>query len=201
MYIAIKENQKTYVAVTNRESLVDMSVKDMLLGENLTLWKISGRKGWYIATARFNSATDVLRYAKGLFTKEITYQSLLSHTIPKLKQLLGERRLVKDKYWYNEALIVGGKKAYVIDGYFCLREVVGFDVGDARDDIIRGCLEFNKNLPVEERICEAIHSVEEMRGKKHFPAVVFDVTAGKKEVWWSYEDALEKLQYGKRLNG
>ena len=44
------------------------------------------------------------------------------------------------------------------------------------------------------RICEAIHSVEEMRGKSHFPAILLDVATGKKECWWSYEDALEKVQ-------
>ena len=193
MYIAIKEKKKMYVAVTNSEYLVNMSAKDMLLEDNLTLWKIAGRKGWYMATARCNPTTDVLRYAKGLFAKEITYQTLLAHTIPKMKQLLGERDLIKDKYWYNELLIVNKDKAYVIDGYFCLREVVDFDVCDSRADVIRGCLEFNKNLPAKVRICEAICSVEEMRGKKHFPAILLDVATGKKEAWWSYEDVLKKV--------
>ena len=194
MYIAIKENKKMYLAVTNSEYLVNMSAKDMLLEDNLTRWKIAGRKGWYMATARFNPTTDVLRYAKGLLAKEITYQSLLTHTIPKMKQLLGERDLVKDKYWYNEALIVNNDKAYIIDGYFCLREMTDFDVGDARADIVRGCLEFTKNLPTKVRIYEGIHSVEEMRGKAHFPAVLLDIETGKKDVWWSYEDACEKTK-------
>ena len=196
MYIAIKEKQKMYVAVTNSEYLVNMSAKDMLLDDNLTLWKVVGRKGWYMSTSRCNPTTDILRYAKGLFAKEITYQTLLAHTIPKMKQLLGERDLIKDKYWYNELLIVNKDKAYVIDGYFCLREVVDFDVCDARADVIRGCLEFNKNLPAKVRICEAIHSVEEMRGKSHFPAVLLDVATGKRESWWSYEDALQKIADG-----
>ena len=193
MYIAIKENNKMYVATTNSEYLVNMSAKDMLLDENVTLWKIAGRKGWYMATERFNTATDVLRYAKGLFAKEITYQSLLAYTIPKMKQLFAGRELIKDKYWYNEVLIVSKDAAYIIDGYFCLHEVTNFEVADARNDIIRGCLEFNKNLPAKVRICEAIHSVEEMRGKNHFPAILLDVELGKKEVWWSYEDALKKV--------
>ena len=193
MYIVIKEKKKMYVAVTNSDYLVNMSATDMLLEDNLTLWKITGRKGWYMSTARCNPTTDVLRYAKGLFAKEITYQNLLAHTIPKMKQLLGARDLIKDKYWYNEVLIGNKDKAYVIDGYFCLREVTDFDVGDSRADIIRGCLEFNKNLPTKVRICEGIHSVEEMRGKNHFPAIVLDVTTGKKETWWSYEDACKKV--------
>ena len=51
-----------------------------------------------------------------------------------------------------------------------------------------------KDLPAKVRICEAIHSVEEMRGKSHFPAVLLDVVTGKREAWWSYEDALAKTR-------
>ena len=41
---------------------------------------------------------------------------------------------------------------------------------------------------------EGLHSLEEMRGRNRFPAVVLDIATGKNETWWSYEDALEKLQ-------
>ena len=194
MYITVRDSQKIYVAVTNSDYTLNMSAKDMMLDDNLNLWKIAGRKGWYMATARFNPTMDVLRYAKGLFAKEITYRSLLTHTIPKMKQLLDERGLIKDKYYYNEVLIINKDKVYAIDGYLCLREVTDFDVGDSRADIARGCLEFNKDLPAKMRICEAIHSLEEMRGRVHFPACVLDVATGKKEIWWSYAAAVEKLQ-------
>jgi DNA segregation ATPase FtsK/SpoIIIE-like protein len=91
-------------------------------------------------------------------------------------------------------LIVSKNKAYIIDGYFCVNEVTDFGVADVREDIARGCVEFNKDMPTRQRICEALHSVEAMRGKKHFPAIVLDTATGKKETWWSYEDALAKTQ-------
>ena len=194
MYIAIKDKNTTYVGVSNVESLVNMSVKDMLLDENINVWNIAGHKGWYAVCSRFYVETDLLRYSKGLFDKKITYQSLLSYTVPKMKEILEERGLVKDRCWYNEFLIVSKDKAYIIDGYFCVCEMIDFSIADGREDIARGCVEFNKDMPTKQRICEAFHSVEAMRGKKNFPVVVLDIATGKKETWWSYEDALEKLQ-------
>lgn len=194
MYIAIKDKNTTYVGVSNVDSLVNMSTKDMLLDENMNVWKIVGHKGWYAVCGRSYAETDLLRYSKGLFDKEISYQSILSCTIPKMKKILEERGLVKDRCWYNELLIVSKDKAYIIDGYFCVCEMLDFSIADAREDIMRGSMEFNKELPARKRICEAIHSVEEMRGRSRFPAVILDVATRKKETWWSYEDALAKTR-------
>ena len=194
MFVAIRDSKTTYVAASSApDALCDMNMQDMLLSENVAIWKIPGHKGWYAVGGRFYVEMDLLRYARGLFAKEITYQSLLSYTIPKIKNLLDLRGLVKDRAWYNDLLIVSKDKAYIIDGYFCLNEVDDYAVADARADIMRGSLEYTEDLPTKERICEAIHSVEEMRGKSHFPAVLLDVATGKRESWWSYEDALKKI--------
>ena len=194
MIIAMKDKNTTYLAYTNADSLVNMSPEDMLLKDNSLLWKISGLKGWYAACGRFYVETDVLRYSKGLFEKEITYQSLLRHTVPKMKEILDARGLIKDRCWYNELLVVSKDKAYIIDGYFCVNEVLDFSISDAREDIARGCIEFNKGMPARKCICEALHSIEEMRSRSRFPAVVVDVATDKREVWYSYEDALEKMK-------
>lgn len=194
MFVAIKDSKTTYVGVSNvGDSLCDMSKQDMMLEENVIIWEIAGHKGWYAVGGRFYVEMDLIRYAKGLFAKEITYQSLLGYTIPKIKDLLDLRGLVKDRAWYNDLLIVSKDKAYIIDGYFCLNEVDDYAVADARADIMRGSLEYTEDLPAKVRICEAIHSVEEMRGKSHFPALLLDVATGKREAWWSYEDALKKI--------
>ena len=203
MFVAIKDSKTTYVGVSSvGDSLCDMSKQDMMLEENVTIWEIAGHKGWYAVGGRFYVEMDLIRYAKGLFAKEITYQSLLSYTIPKIKDLLDLRGLVKDRAWYNDLLIVSKDKAYIIDGYFCLNEVDDYAVADARADIMRGSLEYTEGLPVKVRICEAIHSVEEMRGKSHFPAILLDVATGKRESWWSYEDALQKIadEWGKDMD-
>ena len=194
MFVAIKDNNTTYVGASSAaDSLCDMNQRDMLLDENMLIWKIPGHKGWYAVGGRFYIEMDVLRYAKGLYAKEITYQSLLSYTIPRMKALLESRGLVKDRAWCNDLLIVSKDKAYIIDGYFCVNEVDDYAASDAREDIMRGSLEYTKGLATKFRICEAIHSVEEMRGKSHFPAMLLDVATGKREAWWSYEDALKKL--------
>ena len=194
MYIVVIDKNTTYLAYTNADVLVDMNPQDMILKDNAIVWKISGLKGWYAACGRFFVETDVLRYSKGLFKKEITYQSLLSHTVPKMKEILEARGLVKDRCWYNELLIASKDKAYIIDGYFCVNEVTDFNIADSREDIVRGCMEFNKDMPVRNRICEGLHSLEEMRGRNRFPAVVLDIATGKNETWWSYDDALIKIR-------
>ena len=195
MFVAIKDSKTIYVGVSSAaDSLCDMNKQDMLLEENVMLWKIPGHKGWYAVGGRAYVEMDVLRYAKGLFAKEITYQSLLSHTVPRMKALLTMRGLVKDRAWYNDLLIVSKDKAYIIDGYFCLNEVDDYAVVDARADIMRGALEYSEGLPAKLRVFDAIHSVEEMRGKARFPAILLDVATGKKEAWLSYEEAVEKIQ-------
>ena len=83
---------------------VDLSLTETykdVLDENVALWRIAGHKGWYAVGGRFYVEMDLLRYAKGLFAKEITYQSLLSHTIPRMKALLESRGLVKDRAWFH----------------------------------------------------------------------------------------------------
>lgn len=194
MFIAVKEKDTVYVGITNMESFADSSVEDMILDENLLVWKIGGHKGWYMACNRFYAEVDVLRYAKGLFAKEITYQTLVRHTLPKMKELLSERGLIKDKCWYNDMLIFNKDMVYEIDGYFCVSEIDNTVVASVRSDIVRGCMEFNADLPAKERICEGVHSLQKLRGKKHFPVILLDAATGKKEVWMSYEDAKAKIQ-------
>ena len=196
MFVAIKDTKTTYVGVSNADSLSDMSRADMLLDDNQLMWKIAGHKGWYMACGRFYVEMDLIRYAKGLVAKEITYQSLLSYTLPRLKDLLESRGLVKDRCWYNELYIISKDKAYAIDGYFCVSEIEEVAVSNARAEIVRGSLEYNKALPAKLRMCEAFYSVEELRGKSQFPALLWDTATGKKEVWWSYEDALTKAESG-----
>ena len=194
MFVAIKDGKKMYVGASSADSLLDMSRRDMVLEENVALWEIPRHPGWYIAGERFYVEMDRLRYADNLFTQKINYQSLLSHTIPKMKELLTSYGLVKDRSWENELLIIGKDKAYGIDSYFCVTEIEEFTMAGFRSDIMRGCLEFTKGMPAKTRICEAIHSVEEMRGRCNFPAVILDVETGRKEIWWSYEDALKKVK-------
>ena len=198
MFAVIKEKETTWVAVSNADCLTDMNRADMLLEDNISAWKIPGHKGWYAVCGRQFVEVDILRYTKGLFDKEITYQSLMQYTIPKIKRLLESRSLVKEKCWYNDLLIVSKDKAYFIDGYFCLSEVQDFAASDTRADIVRGALEYTKGLPALERLREAVRSIEEARGRSRFPALVLNVATGKKAFWYTYEDAVEKTAQRKR---
>ena len=53
--------------------------------------------------------------------------------------------------WYNDLVIVSKDKAYIIDGYFCVSEITDFSIADAREDIMRGSMEYNKELPARKR--------------------------------------------------
>ena len=53
MFVAIKGNNTTYVGASSAaDSLCDMNQKDMLLDENVLIWKIAGHKGWYAVGGR-----------------------------------------------------------------------------------------------------------------------------------------------------
>ena len=194
MVIALKENDKVYAAVSANAALVNMSRKDMVLDDNLPIWKIPGHKGWYVMCTKLLPMVDVLRYTDGLFAKEITHQSLIRYTIPRMKEVLGERGLIKEKNWANTALIFSAEKAYVLDAYFCLSELYEMETNGVQFEITRGSLEFTKGLPPKVRLREAFVAVNESRGKDVFPVVCMDAESGKKEIWWSYEDAVSKTQ-------
>ena len=194
MLVAIKETDKICVGATIADDAINMSSRDMLLDENVNVWAISDVEGWYMVCSRYNPAIDLLRYNKGLFTQEITYQSILLHTIPKMKQILGERGLIQEKCWNNALLIVNKEKGFLIDSYFYLSELYDFCVEGSRVEVARGSLAYTKNLSAKMRICEAFHAMESSRGMMYFPVIFWDLFSGKREEWHSYEDALKKMQ-------
>ena len=194
MVIALKENNKIYAGVSASDSLINMNRKDMVLDENLPLWKIPGHKGWYVMCTKLLPMVDVLRYTDGLFAKEITHQSLIRHTIPRMKEVLGERGLLKGKTWCNTALIFNAEKAYVMDAYFCVSELYEIETNGRQFELTRGSMEFTKGLPPKVRLREAFGSIYLARCKDVFPVVLMDAESGKKEIWWNYEDALSKTE-------
>lgn len=194
MLVAIKEKDKMCLGATIADDAINMSSGDMLLDENVNVWKISDLDGWYMVCSRYNPAMDLLRYNRGLFAQEITYQSIILHTIPKMKQILGERGLIRGKCWYNELLIMNKEKGFLIDSYFCLNELYDFCVEGSRVEVARGSLACTKNLSAKMRICEAFYAMESARGIRYFPVIFWDLASGKREEWYSYEDALKKMQ-------
>lgn len=194
MIIALKDKEGIYVGVSARNSFIDMNPKDMLLDDNLPIWKIPGHKGWYVVCGKLMTTTDLLRYTKGLFAKEITHQSLIRHTVPMMRALLSERGLIKDKNWGNTAIVFNAERAYAIDSYLCVSEITDIETNGMQYEITRGCLEFAKGLTAKMRIREAFGAVNELRGRNVFPVVLVDGTSGKRETWWSYQDALSKAE-------
>ncbi len=194
MLVAIKEKDKICVGATIADDAINMSSSDMLLDENVNAWEISDLDGWYMVCSRYNPAMDLLRYNRGLFAQEITYQSIILHTIPKIKQILGERGLIRGKCWYNELLIVNKEKGFLIDSYFCLNELYDFCAEGSRVEVARGSLACTKNLSAKIRICEAFQAMESARGIRYFPVMFWDLSSGKREDWYSYEDTFKKMQ-------
>lgn len=193
MVVVLKDKKTSLVGISVNESLMDMSDKDLMLEDNIPLAKISGHKGWYMAFEKAMLTSDILRYTKGLFAKEITAESLIRFTVPKMKTLLDERGLVKDRNWYNSMFIASRDCVYCVDSYFCVYEIDEFEVKGTREDIARGSMEFTKDLPAKVRMCEAFQSLNSARSRRRFPVMMLEVAVGKREIWWSYEDACKKL--------
>lgn len=200
MFVAIRDKNNSYIGVSASDTLQNIGQRDLALEDNVPVWKIAGRKGWYMVCNKTLPTTDAVRYAKNLLDKQITGETLVRYTVTKIKECLEKRELVKERNWYTCAAIVRKDKIYSIDSSLLVHEEKGFCVRGEEETVVRGSLEFNRGLPARQSIREAFQTVTLARNKQYFPVTVIDTATGKREIWWSYEDALKKTK-GKDNNG
>ncbi len=197
MVITVRDLDGSVYLASGCFGCVEIDDRDLALSGNVPLWKLRGRNV-YVACEYHYPSTDILRHDKDLFAKEITPQSILSHTVPRMRELLNERGLISPKgNWGNEMLIVADGRIFSIDYFFSVQEI---DEWDVRQDVwyneeeyMRGALHYTEGLTAKTRILECMKTVGISGRLNNFPLTVVNTRTNKKEIWWSYEDGLKKV--------
>ena len=187
MLIAIKDNGTVYLAQSISDGMDDTDKFDLILDDNIPFWKVFGNKHCYAACRSALFGANVLRYEPGLFKGVNNAMDILTKTIPNMRSLLEGCKLIdKDKCWNNALIIVKEDKIYHIDPFFILTEIDDLIVSGRGRDFISGGLEWEKDVPIEERIRKVIHSYDELRSEFYFPIVLHNCSTGRKKILWDF---------------
>ena len=184
MIVAIKEEDKVVLGVGITDGSVDMTETDLALDENQPFWKVKGEKDCYVCTEDLTYATELLRYSDYVFRGITDGKSIIENVLPKIKELLSKHdRLLKDKEWHNQMLIVKGNKIFTISNFLCVSEVdEHVALGYAR--YIQGALDSTIDIEPVERILQSVRNTARLLNKALFPITVFDTKSKRKKVYY-----------------
>lgn len=150
MLIAIKDEGTTYIAQSIADVTAVTSKDDLILDENVPLWKVKGVKRCYAACGSPQISADILRYAPGKYDGTENADYVLTEIIPKMRKLLTRCKLVNErKSWNNVLVIAKDDKIYYVDSGFMLAEIDRFIVKGRGEEFISSGLEKEKDLPLE----------------------------------------------------
>lgn len=179
-----KTNEGAVLGFCTRDSLIDMTERDLTLEDNVPLWKVRGEKDLYLCTGDLCFASDILRYSDSIFKGITDAQSVLKNVVPKMKELLGEASLLsKEQRWDGPLFIIKGSRVFQISPYFTVNEIES-DTGVFYSNYIKGALEDAQELSPEESILYAARTTSALTGKSWFPLVIFNTKTKKKKIYY-----------------
>ena len=94
MLIAIKDKGTVYIAQNVSDAIADVVEDDLVLDENVPIWKIKGSRHCYAACRSAFMSADVLRNRQDLFGGINTAHDILTKTIPGIRAALKEKELI-----------------------------------------------------------------------------------------------------------
>ena len=184
MIIAIKRDGKVVVGISICDCSIDMTESDLALADNLPFLKVKGEKDCYVCTEDLTYSTDLLRYNDYVFKGISDGRSVIEKVLPRMKELLGKHnRLVNDKEWHNQMLIIKGDRIFRITNYLCVSEIDEYTVM-GYESYIQGTLDETRDIAPEESILSAVRNVNRMRNRQFFPITVFDSKSKRKKVYY-----------------
>ena len=182
MVVAVKKDVGFVVGVTGCDIMGDMSNRDLALEENVPFWKVKGAKDCYVVANDVGLGVDLLRYSDYIFKDVTDGKSVVEEVIPKMKGLLGKYgQVFNGKEWSGQLLIIKGEKMFLISPFFTVTEMEDA-AALGQDTYVLGALREGCNLSAEEKVIFAMRTVEQMRGRKLFPMVLFDTKTKKRKV-------------------
>ncbi len=193
MIFSINNQKEAYIALTTRDGVSFADVRDSMVIENLPFFEVKGRSGLYMLFNKFERSSEIFRYNNDIFADEISFQSIVNYTVPKMRELLDEEELLKKdgKEWTNAVLIVYKGKIYTINQYFEVFENEEYCVhGVVARIMVCGCLSSDSELSIRQRFVETIKLLKEYEGFETFPLLLFNVKTCTYKKCWTIDDIL-----------
>ena len=184
MIIAIKKEDKVVVGMSICDGSIDISSKDLALADNMPFWKVQGEKDCYVFTEDLTYSADLLKYNDYVFKGITDGRSIVEKVLPKMKELLGKNNLlVNDKEWYNQMLIIKGKKVFRITNFLCVSEVDDY-AAMGYENYLQGSLDATSDLEPTESILTSVRNTVRLTNRLLFPITVFDSKSKRKKVYY-----------------
>lgn len=185
MLVAVKKENEVQVGVSVRDSLVDMTDRDVSLLENIPFWKVKGGKDCYVFAEDLTYAVDLLKNSDYVFKNLTDARSVIDSVIPKMKNLLDKYfRLLNGKEWDSQLLIVKDGNMYSIDHYFTVTEEPNFVAFNNTGYLLGGLEESDGDSPID-AILFATRKLKEIKNANMFPLVTFNTKTKKVKTYYN----------------
>lgn len=183
MFVAVKDNDRFLIGCTIRDTLDCMEYSDLVLEDNMPVWKVKGKKNVVVACGEIDFASTLLKYNKRLFDVEITDDGIFRELVPMMKRFLDRFDLVDDKgHWDNELIIANNDISYIIGPDFSVVKVDDYYCSAVYYNLVMGSLSTDKVKPAKKRIIDACALVEKMKARKMFPLAIYDTKTRKRKI-------------------
>ena len=185
MILALKDRDSIWVAVSTKSTYTGVNMEDVILEENLKMWRPAGHENAILAVEGASMTAEVLRYADLAAPNEpLTHATLIQDLLPSIKERLHERNALNGERMWDQMLIAKKDKAFVVTCNFSLLEVENVAaVGSARsEDLAYGAARLRCDLPPVERITEIFRTLERAEKYRHFPLVIMNTMSDERIV-------------------
>lgn len=180
MYIAIHDDETTYIGVTNRE-YISGQPEDSIPEGNLPIATGKRGEGIMIATDGFCAAADMIRNRAKKLSGKIDGKRMINEIKPMVKEC-HEYYNQTDKDGHCKTLVLVGTKEglYEISGGAVSK--TAFVTSDY-ESICKCAYLSSEGKPSVERILYIFREAERMRNISLFPISIYDVRTGKRRIY------------------
>ena len=180
MYIAIHDDETTYIGVTNRE-YISGQPEDSIPEENLPIAKGKRGEGIMVATDGFCAAADMMRNRAKKLSGKINGERMINEIEPMVKECHEFYNQTDNDGHYKTLVLVATKDGlYEISG----GSVSKTDFVTSDYESICKCAYLSTDgKPSVERMLYVFREAERMKNKSLFPISIYDVRTGKRKIY------------------
>ena len=180
MYIAIHDDETTYIGVTNREYITGQP-EDAIPEENLPIVRGKRGEGIMVATDGFCAAADLARDIAKKLSGKIDGERMINEIEPMVKECHEFYNQTNNGGRYKTSVLVGTKEGLyeICGGSVSKTDFVTSDY----ESICKCAYLSSEGKPSVERMLYVFREAERMRNISLFPISIYDVRTGKRKIY------------------
>lgn len=184
MILILKDKDSIWMASSIENTFGGVNTKDILLPDNLKMWRPLDKAGAIMATTGVAQA-DALRYTDFMaLNAPLTQTSMIRNILPTAKALLKDQGRLNGNRLCQEIAVAKDDKAFVATTACTVLEVEDFAaIGYPQsEEVALGAARLCRDLPPIERITEIFHTIERADKSVHFPVVIMNTRSDERIV-------------------